>query len=93
MMAGDQPRTARIDVQEGSGSGSSTVAERKHPDSYNDPAIAAEVERLLARRTRDIHLQEEIERLFQARMWSQTAKIVHAWMMWYARHLVFTLKC
>jgi diguanylate cyclase (GGDEF)-like protein len=50
-----------------------------------DPAaIAAEVDRLLAHRTRDIRLKGEMKRLFRARVWSQTAKIIRAWMMWVA---------
>lgn len=51
---------------------------------HDDPAIIAEVERLLARRTRDIRLEGEIKRLFRARVWSQTAKIIRAWMVWVA---------
>ncbi|WP_407046001.1 hypothetical protein [Mesorhizobium abyssinicae] len=53
-------------------------------DEQYDPAIGAEVDQLLARRTRDIHLKGEIMRLFRARVWSQTAKIVRAWMIWVA---------
>ena len=54
--------------------GPSIVSDRVHLDVQDDPAIAAEVERLLARRTRDIRLKGEIKRLFRARIWSQTAK-------------------
>ncbi|RVB85415.1 GGDEF domain-containing protein, partial [Mesorhizobium sp. M7A.F.Ca.AU.001.01.1.1] len=36
------------------------------PDVQDDPALAAEVDRLLARRTREISLGGEIERLFRA---------------------------
>lgn len=53
-------------------------------DEQYDPAIGAEVDQLLARRTRDIRLKGEIMRLFRARVWSQTAKIVRAWMIWVA---------
>lgn len=49
-----------------------------------DPAIMAEVERLLACRTRDIRLKGELHRLFQERSWSRTAKIIRAWMTWVA---------
>ena len=58
---------------------------------HDDPAIIAEVERLLARRTRDIRLKGEIKRLFRARVWSQTAKIIRAWMVWVAFLDVLTL--
>ncbi|TIO29609.1 GGDEF domain-containing protein [Mesorhizobium sp.] len=62
-----------------------------HLDVQDDPAIAAEVDRLLARRTRDIRLKGEIKRLFRARVWSQTAKIIRAWMIWVALLDVLTL--
>ena len=62
-----------------------------HLDVQDDPAISAEVERLLARRTRDIRLTGEINRLFRARVWSQTAKIIRAWMIWVAFLDVLTL--
>jgi diguanylate cyclase (GGDEF)-like protein len=64
--------------------GSSTVSNRTHLAAQADPAIDAEVERLLARRTRDIRLRGEINLLFRARIWSQTAKIIRAWMIWVA---------
>jgi diguanylate cyclase (GGDEF)-like protein len=64
--------------------GSSMASERKRLDAHDDPVINAEVDRLLARRTRDIHFAGAIERLFRARIWSQTAKIIRAWMMWVA---------
>ncbi|ARP65626.1 GGDEF domain-containing protein [Mesorhizobium sp. WSM1497] len=53
-------------------------------------AITAEVDRLLASRTRDIRLTGEIYRLFRARVWSQT-KIIRAWMVWVALLDVLTL--
>jgi diguanylate cyclase (GGDEF)-like protein len=56
-----------------------------------DPAIIAEVNRLLAGRTRDIRLNGEISRLFRARVWSQTAKIIRAWMIWVCLLDVVTL--
>ncbi len=56
-----------------------------------DPAIMAEVERLLASRTRNIRLKGELERLFQQRSWSRTAKIVRAWMTWVALLDLLTL--
>ncbi|WP_371010953.1 hypothetical protein [Mesorhizobium sp. RCC_202] len=55
-----------------------------HSAGAEDPASTAEVDRLLARRTRHIRLKGEIEGLFQARIWSQTAKIIRAWMTWVA---------
>jgi diguanylate cyclase (GGDEF)-like protein len=58
---------------------------------HDDPAIIAEVERLLARRTRDIRLEGEIKRLFRARVWPQTAKVIRAWMVWVAFLDVLTL--
>jgi hypothetical protein len=67
------------------------VSDRIHLDALDDPAITAEVERLLARRTRDIRLTGEINRLFRARVWSQTAKIIRAWMIWVAFLDVLTL--
>ena len=62
-----------------------------HLDVQDDPAIAAEVDRLLSRRTREIRLKGEIKRLFQARIWSQTAKIIRAWMIWVALLDMLTL--
>ncbi|WFP60224.1 diguanylate cyclase [Mesorhizobium sp. WSM4904] len=62
-----------------------------HLDTQDSPAITAEVERLLARRTRDIRLKGDIQRLFRARIWSQTAKIIRAWMIWVAFLDVLTL--
>lgn len=67
------------------------VSDQKRLDARDDPAVTAEVERLLARRTRDIRFSGEIERLFRARVWSQTAKIIRAWMMWVAVLDVLTL--
>ncbi|MBZ9987629.1 diguanylate cyclase [Mesorhizobium sp. BH1-1-5] len=60
-------------------------------DGKEDRVLTAEVDRLLARRTRDIRLKGEIERLFRARVWSQTAKIIRAWMIWVALLDVLTL--
>lgn len=71
--------------------GPPTVSDRIHLDVQDDPAIIAEVERQLARRTRDIRLKGEIKRLFRARVWSQTAKIIRAWMIWVAFLDVLTL--
>ncbi|MBZ9852150.1 GGDEF domain-containing protein [Mesorhizobium sp. CA14] len=62
-----------------------------HLDVQDDPALSAEVDRLLARRTRDIRLKGEIKRLFRARVWSQTAKIIRAWMIWVALLDLLTL--
>lgn len=61
------------------------------PDAQDDPAIHAEVDRLLSRRTRDIRLRGDIERLYRARIWSQTAKIIRSWMIWVAVLDVLTL--
>jgi diguanylate cyclase (GGDEF)-like protein len=71
--------------------GPSIASDRVHLDMQDDPAITAEVERLLARRTRDIRLKGEIEHLYRARVWSQTAKIIRAWMTWVAFLDVLTL--
>lgn len=46
------------------------------------PRIGAEVERLLAGRTRDIRLSRELTALFRERSWPQAAKIIRAWMAW-----------
>jgi diguanylate cyclase (GGDEF)-like protein len=62
-----------------------------HLEGRNDPTTTVEVERLLARRTRDIRLTGEIQRQFRARIWSQTAKIIRAWMIWVAFLDVLTL--
>lgn len=75
-----------MDIQEKTNS-----AALQQPDLQNDPAIMAEVEHLLAGRTRDIRLKGEISRLFRNRIWSQTAKIIRAWMIWVAFLDVLTL--
>jgi hypothetical protein len=67
------------------------VSDRMNLDVRDGPAITAEVERLLVRRTRDIRLKGEIERQFRARIWSQTAKIIRAWMIWVVFLDVLTL--
>ncbi|MFS8146400.1 GGDEF domain-containing protein [Rhizobium sp. BR 249] len=54
-------------------------------------AMAAEVDRLLSGRTRDIRLTEELRRRFDERAWRQTAKIIRAWMIWVAFVDVLTL--
>ncbi|KJS14456.1 MAG: diguanylate cyclase [Hoeflea sp. BRH_c9] len=69
----------------------SIAADRAYFDAHDDPAITAEVERQLSRRTRDIRLNGEINRLFRARIWPQTAKIIRAWMIWVAILGVMTL--
>ncbi|PDT43227.1 MULTISPECIES: GGDEF domain-containing protein [Sinorhizobium] len=56
-----------------------------------DPAVMAEVARLLAGRTRDIRLKGELRRLFQERSWPRTAKVIRAWMIWVALLDVLTL--
>jgi diguanylate cyclase (GGDEF)-like protein len=60
-------------------------------DVRDRPTITAEVERLLTFRTRDIRLKGEIKELFRTRTWSQTAKIIRAWMMWVAVLHVMTM--
>ncbi|MBZ9735004.1 GGDEF domain-containing protein [Mesorhizobium sp. CA18] len=60
------------------------MSDLTHIDVQDDPALIAEVDRLLARRTRDIRLKGEVRRLFRARVWPQTAKIIRAWMIWVA---------
>lgn len=67
------------------------MSDLMHLDVQDDPALTAEVDRLLARRTRDIRLKGEIKRLFRARVWAQTAKIIRAWMIWVALLDVLTL--
>ncbi|MBU4529519.1 MAG: diguanylate cyclase [Hoeflea sp.] len=67
----------------------STLSDRAAP--AEDPAVTAEVERLLTLRTRDIRFRGEINRLYQARIWPQTAKIIRAWMIWVAILGVITL--
>ncbi|AZO63153.1 diguanylate cyclase [Mesorhizobium sp. M1A.F.Ca.IN.022.06.1.1] len=62
-----------------------------HLDGHDSPALAAEVDRLLARRTRDIRLKGEIKNRFRARVWPQTAKIIRSWMTWVALLDVLTL--
>ncbi|MDR9803153.1 GGDEF domain-containing protein [Rhizobium hidalgonense] len=54
-------------------------------------AMAAEVERLLSGRTRDIRLTGELHRRFEERSWRQTAKIIRSWMIWVAFVDVLTL--
>lgn len=44
--------------------------------------LIEEVERLLAGRTRDIHLSGELAHLFRERSWPQVSKIIRAWMVW-----------
>ena len=51
-------------------------------DMRDRAEITAEVERLLSCRTRDIRLKGPMQELFRARIWSQTAKIIRAWMIW-----------
>lgn len=46
------------------------------------PEVVREVDRLLAGRTRHIRLSAELARLFRARSWPQTSKIIRAWMLW-----------
>jgi diguanylate cyclase (GGDEF)-like protein len=80
-----------MDVQEQRFQTPSIASHQVNLDLQDDPALTAEVERLLARRTRDIQLKGEIKRLFRARIWSQTAKIIRAWMIWVGFLDVLTL--
>jgi len=57
-------------------------APTQRPRPAQNPALMAEVERLLQGRTRDIRLKGELLRLFQERSWSRTAKIIRSWMIW-----------
>jgi diguanylate cyclase (GGDEF)-like protein len=57
----------------------------------HDPRVMAEVERLLAGRTRDIRLKGELRRLFRERSWSRTSKIIRAWMLWVCLLDILTL--
>jgi diguanylate cyclase (GGDEF)-like protein len=84
-------QVARMDVQGKGVDGPSIVLERMRLDEQDDPVITAEVDRLLSRRTRDIRLKGEIKRLYRTRVWSQTAKIIRAWMIWVAFLDVLTL--
>jgi diguanylate cyclase (GGDEF)-like protein len=56
-----------------------------------NPTLIAEVERLLAGRTRDIRLDGKLRQLFRDRFWTQTSKVIRAWMMWVALLNVLTL--
>ncbi|SOE12508.1 diguanylate cyclase (GGDEF)-like protein [Hoeflea halophila] len=67
------------------------AADRAYLGVHNDPVVSAEVERLLSHRTRDIRLNDELNRLFRERIWPQTAKIIRAWMIWVAILGVLTL--
>lgn len=73
-----------MDVQQQVNQRSPIVSDCTDLDLRDRPEIAAEVERLLTCRTRDIRFKGEINRLFRARIWSQTAKIIRAWMIWVA---------
>ncbi|WP_438747867.1 GGDEF domain-containing protein [Pararhizobium sp. O133] len=55
------------------------------------PALAAEVERQLAGRTRDIRLNKELAELFRQRSWPQASKIIRAWLIWVAVIDILTL--
>lgn len=68
-----------------------SIADRAYLEVQDDPAITAEVERLLMHRTRDIRLNGELDELYRARIWPQTAKIIRAWMIWVAILGVLTL--
>lgn len=83
-----------MDVAEQPNRRSAFVQDQAGLDVRDRPAITAEVERLLTFRTRDIRLKGEIKELFQARIWSQTAKIIRAWMIWVAvLHVMTMMTC
>jgi diguanylate cyclase (GGDEF)-like protein len=46
------------------------------------PALEAETERLLSRRTRDIRFSPEMVRAYRKKDWPQRSKIARAWMVW-----------
>jgi diguanylate cyclase (GGDEF)-like protein len=48
------------------------------------PALEAETERLLSRRTRDIRFSAEMMRAYRRKDWPQRSKIARAWMVWVA---------
>lgn len=48
------------------------------------PALEAETERLLSRRTRDIRFSPEMMRAYRQKDWPQRSKIARAWMVWVA---------
>jgi len=73
-----------MDVQENAVSMNPASASTRTPLQVRSPAVMAEVERLLAGRTRDIRLEGELHGLFRKRSWSQAAKIIRAWMIWVA---------
>jgi hypothetical protein len=80
-----------MDEQRATGSGTPTGS----PSQKNFPRLSGElveeVERLLARRTRNIRLSPELSQLFRERVWPQTAKIVQSWMLWVVVLDVLTL--
>lgn len=52
-------------------------------DTYvQDPALMAEVERLLSGRTRNIRLRGRVAEAFWDRTWRQASTIVRSWMVW-----------
>ncbi len=74
----------KMDIQESAISASPVSASARTQIQVQNPAITAEVEHVLAGRTRDIRLKGELRRLFQERSWPRTAKIIRAWMTWVA---------
>ena len=48
------------------------------------PALEAETERLLSRRTRDIRFSPEMVQAYREKDWPQRSKIARAWMIWVA---------
>lgn len=60
-----------------------SVATASALDAYvRDPAIMAEVERLLSGRTRNIRLKGAVAEAFWDRTWRQASTIVRSWMVW-----------
>ncbi|THK35559.1 diguanylate cyclase [Ensifer sp. MPMI2T] len=85
------PRWARMELLESAVAASRVGASPEARFQLPNPAVMTEAERLLAGRTRDIRLRGELDRLFQERSWSRTAKIIRAWMTWVALLDVLTL--
>jgi diguanylate cyclase (GGDEF)-like protein len=81
---------ATMDVQEHPFYAPASVPTRMQLGA-KDTAVMADVERLLAGRTRDVYLTGGISRLYRERSWPQTAKIIRSWMTWVATLDVLTL--
>lgn len=67
-------------TEDGSGARASKADRRKAV--IQDPAIVAEVDRLLSGRTRDIRLTKGLRDLYREMTFSQSSKLVRHWMVW-----------